>query len=101
CDHGRLRVRLRHLQPAGGAGLRLRRPAGARGGGALMTSVAPPTAIEEARAGDDAGMGESEWRQVWRRLRRKRLAMISLVVIAVIYGVGILAPVLAPYRWTE
>ncbi|MDA0301734.1 MAG: ABC transporter permease [Chloroflexi bacterium] len=46
-------------------------------------------------------MGESEWRLIWRRLRRKRLAMISLVVIAVIYGMGIFAPVLAPYSYTE
>ena len=45
-------------------------------------------------------MGESEWRLVWRRLRRKRLAMISLVIITIIYGMGILAPVLAPYSYT-
>jgi ABC-type dipeptide/oligopeptide/nickel transport system permease subunit len=46
-------------------------------------------------------LGESEWRIVWRRLRRKRLAMASLVVIAIIYAMGIFAPVLAPYSYTQ
>ena len=36
----------------------------------------------------------------WSRLRRKKLAMLSLVVIGVIYGGGIFAPVLAPYSFT-
>ncbi len=39
--------------------------------------------------------------QFWYRLRRKKLAMISLVVIAVIYGGGITAPVVAPYTYNE
>ena len=47
-----------------------------------------------------APVGESEWRIVWRRLRTKRLAMIALVVIVIIYGAGLLAPVLAPYSYT-
>ena len=38
---------------------------------------------------------------VWNRLRRKRLAMISLVVIVVIYGAGIFAPLVAPYSYRE
>lgn len=42
---------------------------------------------------------ESEWRGVWRRLRRKRLAMVSLVIIAVIYGAGLFAPLVAPYSY--
>ena len=45
--------------------------------------------------------GESEWRAVWRRLRRKRLAMASLVVIGLIYGAGILAPLIAPYSYNQ
>ena len=31
---------------------------------------------------------ESPWRRAWRQLRRKRVAMAALVVIAVIYGAG-------------
>jgi peptide/nickel transport system permease protein len=46
-------------------------------------------------------VGRSEWAIVWERLRRKKLAMISLVVIAVIYGSGMFASVLAPYSYTE
>ncbi|MFA7249036.1 MAG: ABC transporter permease [Dehalococcoidia bacterium] len=45
--------------------------------------------------------GESEWHRVWQRLRRKRLAMASLVVIAVIYVAGIFASVLAPYSYNQ
>lgn len=44
--------------------------------------------------------GVSQTALLWRRLRRKRLAMISLVVIIVIYGAGILAPVVAPYSYS-
>jgi ABC-type dipeptide/oligopeptide/nickel transport system permease subunit len=59
------------------------------------------TATAEAAKPPVEEMGESEWRLVWRRLRRKRLAMISIVVITVIYGAGIFAPLLAPYSYTE
>lgn len=44
---------------------------------------------------------ESEWRGVWRRLRRKKLAMISLVLIVIIYGAGLFAPLVAPYGYTQ
>ena len=57
-------------------------------------------ATTEAATPEASPLGESEWRRVWRRLRRKRLAMVSLVIIAVIYGAGIFAPVLAPYSYT-
>jgi len=45
--------------------------------------------------------GRSEWALVWDRLRKKKLAMISIVVIVVIYGAGLFASVLAPYSYTE
>ncbi|MPZ98851.1 MAG: ABC transporter permease subunit [Dehalococcoidia bacterium] len=48
-----------------------------------------------------APRGQGAWGALWERLRRKRLAMISLVVIAVIYGAGILAPLVAPYSYTR
>ncbi len=44
--------------------------------------------------------GESQWTTVWRRMRRKRLAMASLVLIVVIYGAGLAAPLIAPYSYT-
>ena len=55
----------------------------------------------EAPTGRVAPRGESEWARVWSRLRRKRLAMISLVIVAIIYGAGIFASVLAPYSYNE
>jgi ABC-type dipeptide/oligopeptide/nickel transport system permease subunit len=45
--------------------------------------------------------GKSEWALVWERLRRKRLAMISLAIITVIYGAGLFAPLVAPYSYAE
>ncbi len=56
-------------------------------------------AAEVGRAAP-AGQGVSATSLLWQRLRRKWLAMISLVVIVVIYGAGILAPVVAPYSYT-
>ena len=47
------------------------------------------------------GEGLSPTGLIWGRLRRKRLAMIALAVIAVIYGAGILASWIAPYSYTE
>ncbi|MCK9485750.1 MAG: ABC transporter permease [Dehalococcoidia bacterium] len=49
----------------------------------------------------ESAEGEGEWRAVWRRLRRKKLAMISLVLIVVIYGAGLFAPLVAPYSYTR
>jgi ABC-type dipeptide/oligopeptide/nickel transport system permease subunit len=43
----------------------------------------------------------SPWLLLWDRLRKKRLAMLSLVIIGVIYGAGITAPLIAPYSYTE
>ncbi|RLT33735.1 MAG: ABC transporter permease [Chloroflexi bacterium] len=45
--------------------------------------------------------GTSEWRIVLSRMRQKRLALISLVIISIIYGAGVFAPVLAPYSPTQ
>ena len=57
--------------------------------------------LADQTVGAAAIQGRSEWALIWERLRRKRLAMISLVVIAIIYGSGLFASVLAPYRYTE
>ena len=43
----------------------------------------------------------SPWRLAWRRLRRKRLAMISLTAIMAFYLIGLLAPVVAPYSYRD
>src|SRR3954447_17767559 len=43
----------------------------------------------------------SPWLMLWDRLRKKRLAVLSMVIIVVIYGAGITAPIIAPYSYTE
>jgi peptide/nickel transport system permease protein len=40
---------------------------------------------------------ESLWRMAWRKLRRHRLAMVSLVVLATLILMAIFAPFIAPY----
>ncbi|MEI8259508.1 MAG: ABC transporter permease [Deltaproteobacteria bacterium] len=64
-------------------------------------TTASPEAVAPGPAGAGASASRSPSSLFWSRLRRKRLAMLSLVVIMVIYGGGILAPVLAPYSFTE
>jgi ABC-type dipeptide/oligopeptide/nickel transport system permease subunit len=54
-----------------------------------------PASAEERRAARSPGA------LLWDRLRRKRLAMLSLAVILVIYGAGLTAPLIAPYSYTE
>jgi ABC-type dipeptide/oligopeptide/nickel transport system permease subunit len=55
----------------------------------------------ETAAPDTHVKGKSEWALVWDRLRRKRLAVISMVVIVIIYGAGILAPLVSPYSYRD
>ncbi|MYI82255.1 MAG: ABC transporter permease, partial [Chloroflexi bacterium] len=54
---------------------------------------------------DDAevtpGRPAGPWLQLWRRLRRKRIAMIGLAVVLVIYLMGITAQWTAPYSYRE
>ncbi len=40
---------------------------------------------------------ESQWSIVFRRFRKHRMAMISLVILAVLFAASILAPVIAPF----
>ena len=41
---------------------------------------------------------ESYGKMVWRRFRRHRLANVSLVLLILIGGAALFAPVLAPYE---
>lgn len=43
----------------------------------------------------------SPWRDAWRRLRRNPVAMASLVILVSALLVGILAPWIAPYSYTD
>ena len=43
----------------------------------------------------------SHWRQVWANFRRRRLAFISLVIVAIIYLLGIVAPLIQTHDYQE
>ena len=51
---------------------------------------------DDARPGD-ARPGDSQWAIAARHFRRNGLALAGLVVVALLYAVAILAPLLAPY----
>jgi peptide/nickel transport system permease protein len=50
---------------------------------------------EQARAAEEPARGQ--WELFWRRFRRHKLAVVSLVVLLVIGAIAILAPLIAPY----
>lgn len=41
------------------------------------------------------------WTHLWRSLRRRRLALIAVIVLLVIYAVGLLAPIVATHDYSE
>ncbi len=43
----------------------------------------------------------SHWRQVWGNFRRRRLAFISLIIVAIIYLLGIVAPLIQTHDYQE
>ena len=58
------------------------------------------TAVLSAATVDDVGARvppPGAWRPVWRKLRRRRSAMIGLVVVALFVGAALFAPWLAPF----
>ena len=60
-----------------------------------MTTVAQPVILKDAAAEEKQ---ESQIRVIWRRFRRHRLAMISLILISVVFISSLLAPVIAPFE---
>ena len=62
--------------------------------------------LETARAADTSGIRPDEppsglWRDAFRELRRKRSAVVGMVMLAVLFFVAVFAPLLAPYDPTE
>jgi len=45
--------------------------------------------------------GRSQWRELWRRLRRNRSAVMGLIIAALMYVTALFAPWLAPYGYDE
>ncbi len=64
-----------------------------------MSMAATTAGFEAPSAG--AARGESLTRRAMRRLLRKKVAVLCLVVIAVFYAAGALAPWVAPYGYAE
>src|SRR5690348_13837151 len=66
-------------------------PGTARGVTVVDGVPEPPRPAYRPRGGTD-----SQWRLVWRRFRRHRLAMVGATVVLAIYVVVVLADFLAP-----
>lgn len=62
-----------------------------------MAAVAPSITWEEELALPTESL--SQWGLAWRRLRKHKLAMVGMVVLAFFVLISILAPVLAPYEF--
>ena len=48
-----------------------------------------------------AARGRGHWRDVWSKFRRRRLALISLILITFIYLLGIFAPLIQTHDYQE
>lgn len=68
-------------------------------GPGMQGSVA---ALQESAAADTGQIeGRSQKRIFWSRFRRHRLAMISAVILALLYALALAAPFIAPYGFEE
>lgn len=60
---------------------------------------------ENAQATDDVFSEiddpDTFWSRAWRELRRRKLALIAVVILAVLYTIGILAPIVATHDYSE
>lgn len=65
------------------------------------TGQAPAAAADWTRASDRSRGAVGQWRLVWRRLRRHKLAMAGLVVLGLVVLLSLLAKWLAPYEYEE
>ena len=54
--------------------------------------------LEEIEA---RGRSQGHLSRAWSRLVRKRIAVVCIVILMVVYLAGIFAPVLAPYKYTD
>lgn len=56
---------------------------------------------EVAEAAEIEGRSKGHLRRAMERLVRKKIALVCMGVLVVIYGAGIFAPIIAPYEYTE
>ncbi|MCR4435030.1 MAG: ABC transporter permease [Eubacteriales bacterium] len=45
--------------------------------------------------------GLTYWRDVWRRLKKNKVAMVSLGIIILIFALSIIGPLLSPYSYSD
>jgi peptide/nickel transport system permease protein len=71
----------------------------------LTDGIGPSTELEVAEPGAtdiaDLGVARPLRKDVWRRFRRNKLAVVGLVMIVLLVLVAIFAPVIAPYEIDE
>jgi len=60
-----------------------------------MTTAEPSLVIKKAPAEEES---ESQFKVIFRRFRRHKLAVISLILISLIFFISLLAPVITPFE---
>ena len=68
--------------------------------GTHATTTSPLGTVSEVGVAD-VGVARPLRKDVWRRFRRNRLAMVGLVILVALLLVAIFAPLIAPYSITE
>ncbi len=58
------------------------------------------TAIEDLELAGSERRSRGHLARAWSRLVKKKLAMVCVVTLIIVYSAGILAPLLAPYEYT-
>ena len=57
--------------------------------------------VEQLNLGERDQVSRSYWAISFRRLLRKKIGVACLSIIVVMYGAGILAPVVTPYDYND
>jgi len=78
-----------------------RRPSGEGDADKLPHYVSPepfdPMSVEAMTAGQERYFQASQWRLMWWRLRRHRVAVVSGMLLLLLYGTTLVSEILAPY----
>ncbi len=57
-----------------------------------------PYSVERMSAGQEKYFLASQWQMMWWKFKRHRIAVVSLVFLLTIYGVALIAELVAPYN---
>jgi len=74
-------------------------PPGAQLRHTYSTAPFDPHTIEELSPEQEAVVFASQWRMMWWKFRRHRIAVVSAVFLALVYLVAVFAEVVAPYDY--